>query len=599
MGRRASAVPLVSTMCVLASALIPAHAAESTGQLNLIFVTTTVMQSNGNLVKEPDYVEGFATNLDTGVRYPLDGAGYPGQDWVYVPDGRYTLQAWRGTGDYNKVRSATSWWPGVFSVESTGTFTLRHDAPSDCDAYAPPVSGCWALFWNVQLQENRTLTGAVRHRSTDGVSDVPITAIRSTEPATRFTTRSDAAGRYTLAIPPGSYRLESPNGNTTAVAEDVQVAAASQSFDLTLADSPTAPREVTAASGSNLASIAWTPPVDDGGRKIDSYRATAWPGGLSCTSSSRLGCEITGLANNRAYTFTVTATNAVGTSVPSTPSNPVTPVDPAPDAPQSVRAVGSNRAATISWLPPGVGSDTVTGYRVTSSPGGFTCATTDLTCDIGGLQNGVAYTFRVIATSTGGQSPASEPSNIATPAGVPTSPRNIQIVAGNASLLVDWSAPADDGGSPLTQYTATAWPGGQTCIVPAAKRTCSIRGLANATNYTVTVTATNRVGTSERSPGAIVMTTGARLPSQKGGPSRTRLTRVTASTGKVAVRWSVSGVHRVSLSWQHLNSGKRNTQVVAPSGQMVLRGASGDRYLVKIRSLGSRKVATQKTFRIP
>lgn len=586
-----------AAMLLFLTTIHPAQAVDDAS--NSVVLKTTVMNSVGSVDPEPVGIVPELRNVDTGATFTFDGTNSRGSNWTRVPDGRYKLLVTRHSSSGIDERYATTWWPGVYSEQAAAVFRLRHDAPTDCNPFSPPAGGCGSLFWNVQLQENRTLTGAVRHRSTDGVSDVPITAIRSTEPATRFTTRSDAAGRYTLAIPPGSYRLESPNGNTTAVAEDVQVAAASQSFDLTLADSPTAPREVTAASGSNLASIAWTPPVDDGGRKIDSYRATAWPGGLSCTSSSRLGCEITGLANNRAYTFTVTATNAVGTSVPSTPSNPVTPVDPAPDAPQSVRAVGSNRAATISWLPPGVGSDTVTGYRVTSSPGGFTCATTDLTCDIGGLQNGVAYTFRVIATSTGGQSPASEPSNIATPAGVPTSPRNIQIVAGNASLLVDWSAPADDGGSPLTQYTATAWPGGQTCIVPAAKRTCSIRGLANATNYTVTVTATNRVGTSERSPGAIVMTTGARLPSQKSGPSRTRLTRVTASTGKVAVRWSVSGVHRVSLSWQHLNSGKRNTQVVAPSGQMVLRGASGDRYLVKIRSLGSRKVATQKTFRIP
>lgn len=599
MRRGVCALSLVSAVAVIVSALTPAQALVSTDQLNLVFVTSTLMQSNGNLVREPQYISGFATNIDTGVRYPLENGGYPGQDWAYVPDGRYTLQAWRGTGEYNLVRSATSWWPGVFSVESTGAFTLRHDAPSNCDAYAPPASGCWALFWNVQLQENRTLTGAIRRRSTEGVADIPITAIRNGEPATRFTARSDAAGRYTLAIPPGAYRLEAPNGNTTAAADDVQVSGASQSFDLTLADPPTAPREVSAASGSNVASIAWTAPADDGGRKVDSYRATASPGGQSCTSSTRLGCEIAGLANNRAYTFTVTASNAVGTSVASTPSNLVTPLDPAPDAPQSVRAVGSNRAATISWLPPRVGSDIVTGYRVTSSPGGFTCATTDLNCEISGLQNGVPHTFRVVAVSTGGQSPVSEPSNVATPAGVPTPPRNIQIVAGNASLLVDWNVPADDGGSPVTQYTATAWPGGQTCTVQV-KRTCSIRGLANATNYTVTVTASNRVGTSERSPGAVVMTTGARLPSQKGGPARAKLMRVTASRGKVAVRWSAAGVHRVALSWQHLDSGKKNSQVVAPSGQMVLRGASGDRYLVKVRLVGAdKRVAAQKTFRIP
>ncbi len=587
---------LVSAITLLASAS-PAEAVDDTS--NSVVLKTTVMSTTGSVDPEPMGIVPELRNVETGVTFAFDGTNSRGTNWTRVPDGRYTLLVNRHSTSGIDNRYATTWWPGVYSQHAAGVFRLRQDAPTDCNPFAPPIDGCGSLFWNVQLQENRTLTGAIRRRSTEGVADIPITAVRNGEPATRFTARSDAAGRYTLAIPPGAYRLEAPNGNTTAAADDVQVSAASQSFDLTLADAPTAPREVSAASGSNVASIAWTAPADDGGRKVDSYRATASPGGQSCTSSTRLGCEIAGLANNRAYTFTVTASNAVGTSVASTPSNPVTPLDPAPDAPQAVRAVGSNRAATISWLPPRVGSDIVTGYRVTSSPGGFTCATTDLNCEISGLQNGVPHTFRVVAVSTGGQSPASEPSNVATPAGVPTPPRNIQIVAGNASLLVDWNVPADDGGSPVTQYTATAWPGGQTCTVQA-KRTCSIRGLANATNYTVTVTASNRVGTSERSPGAIVMTTGARLPSQKGGPARAKLLRVAASTGKVAVRWSASGVHRVTLSWQHLDSGKKNSQVVAPSGQVVLRGASGDRYLVKVRSVGgSKRVAAQRTFRIP
>ena len=52
---------------------------------------------------------------------------------------------------------------------------------------------------------------------------------------------------------------------------------------------------------------------------------TAAPGGGSC-SSVTLGCTVVGLAKGSAYTFTVTATNSVGTGDASAASGPVTPI---------------------------------------------------------------------------------------------------------------------------------------------------------------------------------------------------------------------------------------------------------------------------------
>ncbi|WP_460712663.1 fibronectin type III domain-containing protein, partial [Nocardioides dilutus] len=130
---------------------------------------------------------------------------------------------------------------------------------------------------------------------------------------------------------------------------------------------------------------------------------------------------LTGLTNGTAYTFTVVATNAIGDSPASDPSNTVTPVAPAtvPGAPTGVTATAGDAQAMVSWTAPSSdGGSALTGYTVTSSPGGLTktvspgVTSTTLT----GLTNGTAYTFTVVATNAIGDSPASDPSNTVTPA---------------------------------------------------------------------------------------------------------------------------------------------------------------------------------------
>lgn len=62
---------------------------------------------------------------------------------------------------------------------------------------------------------------------------------------------------------------------------------------------------------------------------------------------------------------------------------------------------------------------------------------------------------------------------------------------------VQWAPPADDGGSTILSYTATAAPGGQSCTT--VWLSCVISGLENGTAYSVTVRATNAVGTGQPS----------------------------------------------------------------------------------------------------
>jgi hypothetical protein len=86
---------------------------------------------------------------------------------------------------------------------------------------------------------------------------------------------------------------------------------------------PGAPTIGTATAGSGSASVSFTAPASDGGEAISDYTVTSSPGGITATGTSS-PVTVSGLSNGTAYTFTVTATNSVGTSAASAASNSVT-----------------------------------------------------------------------------------------------------------------------------------------------------------------------------------------------------------------------------------------------------------------------------------
>ena len=94
--------------------------------------------------------------------------------------------------------------------------------------------------------------------------------------------------------------------------------------------SPDAPTSVSAIAGDSRASVRWVAPANNGGAVITSYTVRSNPTGGTCVvtvaSNSSLSCVVSSLSNGTEYTFSVTATNSVGTSVSSSASNAVTPV---------------------------------------------------------------------------------------------------------------------------------------------------------------------------------------------------------------------------------------------------------------------------------
>jgi plastocyanin len=145
---------------------------------------------------------------------------------------------------------------------------------------------------------------------------------------------------------------------------------------------PRSPTSVTAAAGDGQASVSWAAPASDGGSPISSYTVSAAPGGETATvAGDVLTTTVTSLTNGTPYTFTVTATNDVGTGPASDPSDPVTPQAGAP-APQTTEETIPSGGGTATTDPSNTGptpSDPVTTsvtVPATASGGSVTIAET-------------------------------------------------------------------------------------------------------------------------------------------------------------------------------------------------------------------------------
>ena len=167
---------------------------------------------------------------------------------------------------------------------------------------------------------------------------------------------------------------------------------------------PGAPTIGTASVSVLTASVPFTAPVSNGGSPITSYTATSSPSGITGTLSQAGSGTITvsGLAANTAYTFTVTATNIIGTGPASAASNSVTTAN-VPGAPTIGTAVQSGSVMSVPFTAPvSDGGSVITLYTATSSPGGITGTLSQAgsgTISVSGLSGGTSYTFTVTATN--------------------------------------------------------------------------------------------------------------------------------------------------------------------------------------------------------
>ena len=305
---------------------------------------------------------------------------------------------------------------------------------------------------------------------------------------------------------------------------------------------PGVPGGATAVAGNGQAWVSWTPPSDNGGSPIVGYEVVPYFNGSPAppiTYTSTATTEVvSGLVNGGSYAFSVEAINADGSGLPSVVSAAITPTT-VPSPPTGVTATPGNGQVSLSWTAPADdGGSLVTGYTVIpyisgvpGTPVSYPSSATTET--VSGLTNGTGYSFAVEAQNSDGTGTASTLTSAVTPSTVPDAATGVVGTGGDAQVALSWTAPAQDGGSPITGYIVTPYIG--TTAQPwsgyASSATAeTVTGLTNGTSYTFTVQAVNSEGTGPPSAATALIT-----------PSTTP----SAPTSVVAV----PGDGQVSLSW--------------------------------------------------
>ncbi|WMT72491.1 Ig-like domain repeat protein [Bradyrhizobium sp. Ash2021] len=271
------------------------------------------------------------------------------------------------------------------------------------------------------------------------------------------------------------------------------------------------------------------------------------PGGLSLASSGAITGTPTAAGN---FTFTVTGTDSSTATHASFTSGTISLSINAtvPGAPTIGTATAGNAQAQVSFTAPASdGGAAITGYTVTSSPGGATAAGSSSPITVTGLSNGTAYTFRVTATNGIGTGSASAASNSVTPVASP--PTATQAIA-STMLTQNHAATAftpvtgSGGASPLTYSVSPGLPTGLSMAPATGAITGTPTVTSSATTYTVTVTdansATATATFSLTVHGVVTATQAIASTTLTINVAATPFTPVTGSGGTGALTYSVS-----------------------------------------------------------
>jgi len=297
----------------------------------------------------------------------------------------------------------------------------------------------------------------------------------------------------------------------------------------TLATSASAPKSLISSNlTQNSLSLGWGLPDSNGGSGITDYRVEVTSNGTNSwtviphSASNSLGFNVTNLLAGRTYQFRVSAVTSAGVGAASEIITVTTNGVVGPNAPTSLTVSNvKTNAASVSWSAV-VATQKVNNYLVDVSTDGSSWvpvnkrASTSTSLSLSGLRLGTSYQIRVAAVNVNGTGDYVYGS-FTTLSTVASSPTSLSAAGVSGSgFNLNWSAPATNGGSEITDYIVEINGGGfnwaPVAHSPSNNNRITVSGLNPGVKYSVRVKAINSVGASKVSS-TLSVTTLALLPS--------------------------------------------------------------------------------------
>jgi uncharacterized protein YhjY with autotransporter beta-barrel domain len=390
---------------------------------------------------------------------------------------QYTPTSNPGVAYSNTVTYYT--WDGVNANPQSFTVNIAAPVPTVSSLSASSGSGAGGASITISgtgfTGATGVTLGGTAATSFSVVNDGSITVVTPAHAAGTIDVTVTAAGGTSAAVTADHYTFIVSNPTLTA--------------------SSTTPSTVdgtTYTTGSPAFSVA----PSGGSGSYTSYAlnfvssATVASLGLSFDTTSG---KITGTPTTTGFAvFTVTVTDSAS-NTGTTAQVTLTVNAGVPTAPSIGLATAGNAQASIAFGPPTSANGAfISGYTMTSTPGGFTGSGGSSPIIVTGLANGTAYTFSVTARNSVGTGAASSASNSVTPLGPPTI-SGISPSSGTSSGGTNVTIT----GTNLTGATAVSFGAtGGTIATPSANGTTMVVTTPAHAAGTVDVTVTGPGGTS-------------------------------------------------------------------------------------------------------
>jgi fibronectin type 3 domain-containing protein len=473
-----------------------------------------------------------------------------------------------------------TWWASSDNV-GVSSYLIERCQGAGCSNFVQIATTPTTAFLDSGLLGGTTYSYRIRAQDAAGNLSAYSTSASSTTSAAASGTVTyvyDDAGRLKFAAYSNGSQIQY---SLDAAGNRQQVA---QTLDTTAPAAPTGLAGVF--FGASTVNLTWNACSDTTGSAIGSYQIFRSDHGSSVfATSTGASYSDTTVVLGSSYTYTVDCLDNATPPNVSAQSGPVTVVRAAPvPSVLSASAINGNQV-NLSWTAATFGPGaTLSGYQVFRGGAALGSATAATSFSDTTAIGNTAYSYKVVATDSIGETATSNIVTLTTPIVVPSTPTGL---AGNAvsssEIDLTWNVSTDTGGPGLRGYVVTRRdPSNNSTTFSTTTNSLHDTTVVGSTTYTYTVVSADTAGIQSAASSAVPVTTPLPTPSVPGtpGPSGRILTSPftegwAASTGPVSY---------YVLSRTDTNLNTVTFTINAPTTSSTQTGTNGDSFNYKVQA---------------